>query len=113
MLTIKMRTDPESLRLQLDGHAGAGKWGTDIVCAAASILTYTAAAAAQQLYREGALTQPPHIRLEPGNALVAVENCTAAKKMLEVVLTGFALLAVRYPKYVCLIRKEFVYEEKS
>lgn len=102
MLTIKMRTDPESLRLQLSGHAGAGKWGTDIVCAAASILTYTAAAAAQQLYREGRLQSAPHIRLLPGAASIALENSDAARQMLEVVCTGFALLAVRYPKYVNL-----------
>lgn len=102
MLTIKLHTDRNGLNLRLSGHAGAGKWGTDIVCAASSILTYTAAAAAQQLYREGKLGTPPYIRLCPGDALVALEDNRAAREALGVIRTGFQLLAVRYPKYVRL-----------
>ena len=105
MLTIEIHTDAPRLELRLKGHAGAGKWGQDIVCAAASILIYTAAAAATQLFREGKLTQQPQTRLEPGNARLEMENCQSAQQMLEVIATGFALLAVRYPKNVCLIRK--------
>ena len=104
MLTIEIHTQGPCLDLRLTGHAGAGKWGQDIVCAAASILTYTAAAAATQLYREGQLTERPQTRLEPGDARLQIENCDAARKMLDVIITGFALLAVRYPKHVCLIR---------
>lgn len=102
MLTIKLHTDQDGLALRLSGHAGAGKWGTDIVCAAASILTYTAAAAAGQLYREGKLERAPYIRLCPGDALVALEDNRAAREAMGVIRTGFELLAVRYPKYVRL-----------
>lgn len=100
MLTIKLYTQEDNLHLQLSGHAGAGKWGTDIVCAAASILTYTAAAAAQQLYREGKLQKDPYIRLSPGDARVVLEDNREARQTLGVIRTGLELLAVRYPKYV-------------
>ena len=105
MLTIEIHTEGSQLAVHLKGHAGAGKWGQDIVCAAASILTYTAAASASQLYRQGQLSKRPRTRLEPGNAHIQMENCPAARQLLDVIATGFALLAVRYPKNVCLIRK--------
>lgn len=105
MLTIEIQTEGPQLDLCLKGHAGAGKWGQDIVCAAASILTYTAAAMAQQLYREGQLSQRPQTRLVSGDARIRFENCEPARKMLDVIATGYGLLAVRYPNHVCLIRK--------
>lgn len=112
MLRITYTEGEGSLCLQLTGHAGAGKWGSDLVCAAASILTYTAAAVAQQLYRQGALQKPPRIRLQPGSATVEVERCPAAKGLMDVIYTGYGLLAVRYPKNVDLIGKETGYESK-
>lgn len=105
MLRIAYLTRKEDLVLSLEGHAGAGRWGSDIVCAAASILAYTGAAAAQQLYREGQLQQRPQIKLKPGSARIVVENADAARSMLDVICTGYALLAVRYPKNVLLIRE--------
>ena len=112
MLKITYTEGENALSLRLEGHAGAGKWGSDIVCAAASILTYTAAAVAQQLYRQGALQAAPHIRLQPGSATVALERCEAAKGLMDVICTGYSLLAVRYPKNVDLIGKENRYESK-
>ena len=105
MLTVKLQQQQAGVSLSLDGHAGAGKWGQDIVCAAASILAYTAAASAQQLYREEKVKKRPHIQLEPGNARILMENCDATAQMLDVICTGFALLAIRYPKNVRFIRE--------
>ena len=112
MLKITYTEGEESLCIRLEGHAGAGKWGSDLVCAAASILTCTAAAVARQLYRQGALQTPPHIRLQPGFATVALERCEAAKGLMDVICTGYGLLVVRYPKNVDLIGKENGYESK-
>ena len=105
MLKIEYSARQDRLQLNLKGHAGAGKWGSDIVCAAASVLTYTAAAVAQQLFREGKLTARPRIKLEPGSAWVITENCESARQLMEVICTGYGLLAVRYPKNVLLIRQ--------
>ena len=105
MLKIKYCVQKEALALSMEGHAGAGKWGSDIVCAAASVLAYTGAAVAQQLYREGKLQQRPQIKLEPGAARIILENSEAARGVLDVICTGYGLLAVRYPKNVLLVRE--------
>ena len=105
MLTVKLHTDPEKLGLRLNGHAGAGKWGEDIVCAAASILTYTAAASAGQLYRAGKMKTAPRIRLLPGDGLVETENSPAAAELMQTVCTGYRLLALRYPENIQFIKE--------
>lgn len=104
MITVNLSEGKNSLSLRVEGHAGAGAWGKDLVCAAASILTYTAAAQTRQLYRRGILRTRPHIRLAPGKAKLFMENCPEAKQMLEVLCTGFDLLALRYPKNVQFVR---------
>lgn len=102
MLTIKLKTDPSRLSMQLQGHAGAGKWGKDIVCAAASILAYTAAASARQLYREGKLNSVPYVRLHPGDALLEMEACPETEGLMNVIRNGYTLLSLRYPQFVRL-----------
>ena len=104
MITVRIYTHKDLTVLQVVGHAGAGKRGSDLVCAAASVLTYTAAAAARQLHREGKLEKAPRIRLEPGFALLTVQTLPAAGSMLEVIATGFDLLAAQYPQNVRLLR---------
>ena len=102
MLTVKLKTDHNCLSMQIRGHAGAGKWGKDIVCAAASILAYTAAASARQLYREGKLTASPYVCLRPGDALLEMEACPETENLMNVIRNGYALLSLRYPQNVRL-----------
>lgn len=102
MLTVKIYQDGQSLCLSMAGHAGAGEKGADIVCAAASILAYTAAAEMLRLHREGVLHTPPVIRLTPGAARVEAKNCRAAKAAFTVITTGFDLLAAQYTNHVKL-----------
>ena len=104
MITVRIYTHKDLTVLQVTGHAGAGKRGEDLVCAAASVLIYTAAAAARQLHREGKLETAPQIRLQPGNALLTLETVPAAGAMLDVIATGFDLLAAQYSKNVRLLR---------
>ena len=91
MLTVKLQQQESGLNLSLYGHAGAGEWGKDIVCAAASILAYTAAASAGQLHREGKLKTAPRIRLLPGDASVELENSPAAEELMQTICTGYRL----------------------
>jgi uncharacterized protein YsxB (DUF464 family) len=102
MLTVKLKNRPNRLSLQLRGHAGAGKWGRDIVCAAASILAYTAAATARQLYREGRLHSVPYVRLRPGDALLEMEVCPETESLMNTIRNGYTLLSLRYPQNVRL-----------
>ena len=102
MLTVKLHTDREGVCLSMAGHAGAGEKGADIVCAAASILAYTAAEEMLQLHRAGILHQPPLVRLAPGSARVEAGNCLASRAAFSVIETGFSLLAAQYPENVNL-----------
>ena len=106
MLTIKLYTGEKVLGLSMAGHAGAGKKGSDIVCAAASMLACTAGESARQLYRQGALAQDPAVCLAPGYARVELrpDPCCpqGAEQLFSVLSTGFSLLAAQYPNYVKL-----------
>lgn len=55
-----------TLRMTMDGHAGAGKKGSDLVCASATMLAYTLAQAVQELYRSGLLKRKPRLCLHDG-----------------------------------------------
>ena len=106
MVTAKFYTEEGSVGLSMVGHAGHGKKGEDIVCAAASILAYTAAQSVAFMAAQGKLTDAPVIILEPGKCLVKARP--ADKYLYElfhtffVVQVGFSLLATRYPENVKL-----------
>ena len=102
MLTIKLYNDSTTLCLSMAGHAGAGEKGADIVCAAASVLAYTAAAEMLQLHGQALLHTPPVIRLTSGAARVEAENCRQSQAAFSVIATGFRLLAAQYPNHVKL-----------
>lgn len=90
------------LILQLKGHAGAAPVGEDPVCAAASILTYTAAQFFGCLYAEGKLQLEPELRLERGDShLSALPEQGCEEEVLYglyVLSLGFRLLAGQYPQ---------------
>lgn len=90
--------------VRLEGHAGQADVGQDIVCAAASILCYTAAQTAIDLYDAGKLRKEPRTVMEPGDCAITI--CPKRGAVAEVLValrtieTGFALLAHHYPEYV-------------
>lgn len=90
--------------LRIKGHAGAGPIGADPVCAAVSILIYTAAQCALELYEDERLQQWPIVEIESGKSLVAADARQAhigkVGQIFETVMTGFYLLAKQYPQYV-------------
>lgn len=84
--------------LTVRGHAGFSRYGSDIVCAAASMLAFTLAQAAQEL-TPGATAQSGCgafcLRLAPQSAKTA-----RAQTMMQTIGAGYRLLAERYPEYV-------------
>ena len=104
MITVTLNRKAETLSLCVTGHAGFASMGQDIVCAAASILCYTAAQTALDLYEQGKLRKKPRVDVGKGDATVTLcpGNDAAAEAMvaLHTVATGFALLAHHYPEYV-------------
>lgn len=98
--------DRRVILLRLRGHAGQAQSGSDVICAAASILAYTVAQTAAYLYADGKLRRRPYIRLEKGDAIVTVrpkeEFYDEALYAFFVAQVGYSLLAKNYPQAVTL-----------
>lgn len=89
--------------LVVSGHAGAGKKGEDIVCAAVSALVLTLAENVDVLVETGTAAESV-IDVKDGSARLA---CTAKKGMepvvrciFDAVCCGFSLVARMHPEHV-------------
>lgn len=94
--------------LTVRGHAGSGKKGEDLVCAAVSALVLTLAANTDRMVRAGWVTDPV-ISLGEGSARI---RCTptraywaAAELVFGSVCAGFSVLAAKYPNHVRMEEK--------
>lgn len=94
-----------TIELRMDGHAGAGEYGKDIICASASILAYTLAQDILIARDREILSENPTVDLKGGKARISCKAKTD-KDYLEmlhtliVIQTGFKLLEHGYPQYV-------------
>lgn len=89
--------------IEILGHANAGPFGKDLVCAGLSALACAMVTSLQREEAEGSLeTLSTHI--EPGILSVAVRAKPARRArvrgILDVCLTGFSMLAGTYPQNV-------------
>ena len=104
MVTVEYKRAGKAFCLEVYGHARSAPKGEDLVCCAASTLTYTAAQSALDLYEQGALKHFPDTILSSGNAQVAAvaqqETQEKVEQMFRTVAAGFELLARQYPKYL-------------
>lgn len=96
--------DMGAIILKIEGHAGQSKKGHDIVCSAASILTYTIAQYLQYVQDRGGLKNKPHIILNDGDALIIAKPTAEYEgevlNAFFVAEVGYSLLAQNYPQYV-------------
>ena len=94
------------LWLTMEGHAGTAPKGQDIVCAAATMLMYTAAQAALDMGSRGELQRPPTVKLDDGNAGVSFRPKEGAMEkgrlVLDVIRRGLEVLGKRYPENVAI-----------
>lgn len=101
---VRISWKPEGF-LQVQGHAGSGEKGSDLICAAVSTLVLTLAANTDSMVREGWITAPV-IRLTDGAALICgdpkPEYLEAVKLVFVSLCTGFQVLAEKYPEYVTI-----------
>ena len=99
---VKIGWKPEG-ELQVLGHAGGGKKGEDLVCAAVSALVLTLAANTDRMARAGWVTDPV-IRLADGSARICCtptkEYRAAAELIFGSICAGFEVLAGKYPEHV-------------
>lgn len=103
--SLKINDKKRYLRLKVKGHAGQADIGHDIVCASASILTYTVAQIVTDMKKKGLLETEPTIDLNYGNATVTCickteEAYAEAFSAFYVAVVGYKLLACNYPQFV-------------
>lgn len=101
---FKREKDADAIILKVEGHAGQAEHGHDIVCSAASILTYTIAQYLQFVHKQGGLQNNPYIALNDGDALIIAKPTEEYEgevlNAFFVAEVGFSLLAQNYPQYV-------------
>lgn len=86
--------------VEISGHAQSGEAGHDLVCASASILTYTLAQFVRRMKEAGQLNFLT-IELTEGHALVSCSplkyRTDTVRLAFDTVCAGFELLARDYP----------------
>jgi uncharacterized protein YsxB (DUF464 family) len=99
---INITFKPETLELEIKGHAGHGKKGEDIVCAAISTLFYTLGEALNQ--SSNMLENEPVFKDEDGEGIL---SCSPKKEyggniacIYRTILIGLELVATNYPENV-------------
>ena len=86
---VRVVYEAETCRVRVEGHAGAGEFGRDPVCAAVSALCLTLA--------ENGSVLGGWAVLEPGRAEIC---CPGAEAAFEAVCRGFDYLAREFPEFV-------------
>lgn len=91
-----------ALWLDMYGHANSAEYGRDLICAAATALTYTAAQLAMDLDADYGLDASPTVELMPGKATVRIQpvNMEVARAQWGVIRRGMEMLAGNYPKNI-------------
>ena len=106
---VEITYEPAKCQVVLCGHAGSGKKGADLVCAAVSTLACTLSANVERLLQGGQLRRAV-IRLDSGNARIrafpACGHRNQVRAAFETICTGFELLMQMHPNHVRHLRKE-------
>ena len=104
MVRVMLSLSRERLSLVMQGHAGCGAMGSDLVCAACSILAHTLCRMVQNGVEKGMFYALPTTHISSGNAIV---NCTPRAEFYEEMLhayymaqVGLSLLQREYPESI-------------
>lgn len=99
---IRCVIDKNRFRMQVSGHAGYGPAGSDIVCAAASILTATAQV---EMYRITGFRAEDDGETVDMCCTPTPAECGRVFQALDIIANGFRLLAGQYPENVSVTIK--------
>lgn len=92
--------DTENLTMEINGHAGAGTPGHDLVCAAVTMLMRTLEASVmdnKERLRPTVCHRNGYARIQCDPAPRARAK---AKEIYATIYRGYELLAIQYPEYV-------------
>ena len=107
MTTVQLRRNENDITgICVSGHSGYARSGSDIVCAAASILITTCANAL-----ESAVHVHPVVDVEQRAAIIDVslpENLSPAQLhdaqiVFQTIVQGFTDIAAQYPRYLQIV----------
>lgn len=97
---IRIFYDRAGLRIRIEGHAGAGEYGRDLVCAAGSILMLTLEKQLLEMEGENRLS----ILKKPGLADISCcpdrGRTLRCRDVFETVFLGYQILENLYPEFV-------------
>lgn len=100
---IKVVYERNPMRLTVQGHAGSGEVGHDLVCASASILVYTLASFAKNTHKARQIKKFK-VKLDEGDAEISFKAKpryrTAITLVCDAICGGFQLLAYNYPENI-------------
>lgn len=107
MIEAKFNASDGVISFRMEGHAGSGAPGHDLVCSAASVLVYTAAQIVSIMHHDGKLERKPVLKLDSGDSLIVIrprsDYYDEALYTLYHSEVGLLLLQNRYPEYVRVI----------
>lgn len=106
----KILYDPQNLMLSIQGHSGYAKAGSDIVCAAVSIVSYMLE---ESLKEDEQLNAHCHRDVRDATftaecypTYTAREKC---KTLMGMAVNGLRMLAEEYPKHVTIEERDLRY----
>lgn len=98
--------DSGSISLKIKGHAGQANPGHDIICASASILSFTVAQIVKNVYTRKGLRKKPVVNMGNGDATILCkpkeEYMDEVFHAFSVAQVGYQLLSHNYPQFVKL-----------
>jgi uncharacterized protein YsxB (DUF464 family) len=97
-------------RIRVEGHAGFGRRGKDIVCAAISVTAYTAAGAIAELAGAADCYVEREAFFEVGlwdaQLLQDADRMRTAEVIMETACVGYRQIAAAYPGHIRLLETE-------
>jgi uncharacterized protein YsxB (DUF464 family) len=96
MISIHYTVSGDAFELTMMGHAGYAQAGEDIVCAGASTLLFTL------LNHLEVMGEDYRAEYNKGYATICADS-RPASDAFEVIMTGFRMLATKYPERVRVI----------
>lgn len=104
----KNEKNHKEVGLVLNGHAGAGPEGHDLVCAGVSALAGALGSAVERMGRNGMLVEIPRVYLFKGYAFIAAEPkeewMDAVMMAYWTIQNGIVELAEQYPENIELLQ---------
>lgn len=103
---VKISVMPQKYRIKIQGHAGYGDKGTDILCASVSFAFYNLAQMMLNFYGQGMLCKEPLMKDNEGSSYIEVVPKSEYEPQVQLCFAyfteGIAALDAQYPEFIKL-----------